>query len=181
MSQKLLPSYDLRIACNFPEKTYQPHATAITDYPVLRRAIRDKRLFCPVITTNRALRKVRKAKCDVLETLPYLQMKSIHPSIGINSGQLAALYAAKHSKEIHLYGFDSVFYDDLSSSTDSIIPHSSKENLVKIHKTHIVWRKYWNHILTTHSQVNFIFITENQKLESRTGELFTGPEGESLQ
>lgn len=180
MSQKLLATYDLRIACNFPETRFSPHATAITDYPVLRRAIRDKRLFCPVITTNRALRKVRKAKCDVLETLPYLQMKSIHPNIGINSGQLAALYAAKHSKEIYLYGFDSVFYDDLSSSTDSIIPHNNKENLVKIHKNHITWRKYWNHILAIHSHVNFIFITENQKLESKTGELFTGSEGEQL-
>lgn len=173
MKKKSENDFEMSLGCNFPPPNV--HATAVTDYPVLRQALRDKIISCPVIVTDRALRKVRRQKFEILDVIPYLQVKSIHSSYGINSGHLAALYAAKHFYEVHLTGFDSVFRDDLTSSTDNFIPKNAKR-LTETHKLHIVWRAYWNYIFRQHSNINFIFHDPEYHFESKTDKLLSSPE-----
>jgi hypothetical protein len=58
-----------------------------------------------------------------------------------NAGHHAVLYHSKMTSEIHLWGFDSLFSQDLTSQTDAIIPRHTRPPL----NNH--WHPIWLEIL----------------------------------
>jgi len=77
-----------------------------------------------------------------------------------NAGLHAVDYAATLTKEIHLWGIDSIFSQDLTSQMDNLVPRPKRPPLNKW------WRPHWQQLFETHSTVCFyIHIPQGETCE----------------
>lgn len=67
-----------------------------------------------------------------------------------NAGLHATEYATRLSKKIHLWGFDSLFSDDLTSQMDALVPRNSRPPLNKW------WRPHWQALFDANPTVDFV-------------------------
>mgnify|MGYP000141471507 CR=1 FL=1 len=78
-----------------------------------------------------------------------------------NAGLHAVEYSTRHSKEIHLWGFDSMFSQDLTSQMDTLVPRPGRPKLNKW------WRPYWQALFLEHSTTKFVIhIPQGENCES---------------
>lgn len=125
------------IACNLPQHKHKYNSLSIIDSIVVRK-MRELKYTpkVPVYCTEKVKELAQKLNIEgdwlpVYELLP----KS-------NSGHHAVMYSAQHTQQaIHLWGFDSMWSNDLQSQVDAVIPRHKRPQL----NTH--WRPLWNTIL----------------------------------
>jgi hypothetical protein len=67
-----------------------------------------------------------------------------------NAGLHAARYNAQLTKEIHLWGFDSLYSDVLESQMDTLVPRHSRPPLNKW------WRPHWQELFDEFQQIEFV-------------------------
>lgn len=120
------------IACNVPQHEFEYHALALID-PKVVHYMRVQRWHpqTMVLCTPHTLELIHKYDLQV-RAEPSLQNKHRW-----NTGHcLVDLY--KH-REIHLWGMDSMFSDDLTSQVDRVIPRHARPKLNK--HWHPIWEK----------------------------------------
>jgi len=139
------------IACNIPQHGYGYNTLSIIDnQPVTW--MKNNRYIprVPVYCTNQVKERARQLNIggdwfDVYE----------HKSRW-NSGLHAANHAADYSKEIHLWGFDSMFSDDLTSQMDSLVPRNGRPPLNKH------WHPLWQGLFEEHYDTVFVIHAYNE-------------------
>lgn len=77
-----------------------------------------------------------------------------------NAGIYAVEYSIRHSNEIHLWGFDSMYSNDLTSQMDTLVPRPGRAPLNKW------WRPNWRKLFELHPDVKFsIHIPKGERCE----------------
>ena len=167
---------DLFVGCNFSNPKLQPDYTVIMDAKPMIKLFEGYKLSIPAVISDRCKRLVEKEKggwrklptdaINVIDTMPM-----IHPNgykYPMNSGHHATLYAIKQNintvKEVHLWGFDSFWTDDISSNSDI---HFRGGKITTRPRKPVVnkWRMHWDKIFADHDQhINFIIETTNKNL-----------------
>lgn len=73
-----------------------------------------------------------------------------------SAGHLAVHYTCVrlHPSDLHMWGFDSMFSYDLSSSSDLILESDRRE--VNRFRMNSLWRPIWNNLFDEMSNVNFV-------------------------
>jgi hypothetical protein len=79
-----------------------------------------------------------------------LRLKPVYAKISrMNSGLYATEYFAKQHRDIHIWGMDSLFSDDLTSEMDSKVPRPHRPQLNRW------WRPHWNRIFQENPDTRF--------------------------
>ena len=149
-------NYDLVICCNIPQHGYRYDVISIID-PQPVRLIELKKLnlgkiWCPP-DTYRASRNKKLAG----EWSPLYKRKSWY-----NSGLIAIDYVCENYddlKEIHIWGFNSLYKNDFHSQMDNLVIRKRNRNLNKY------WIPRWNEVLSKYPNINFYaHIPESENL-----------------
>lgn len=138
---------DVVIGCNIPCEGFSVDATVITDVEVVWIIGNNPELInCPLILSTTAYEKMKELKIDTaFEIHDVFVPRDWH-----TSGHYAALYLtnAVECDTINLWGFDSYFVNDASSTTDLILPKSGGVFYKQ-------WRQSWNDIFAAHPKVKY--------------------------
>jgi hypothetical protein len=164
------PSEHEFIGCNFSNTELCPDYTVIVDVKPIMKLFEGYKLSIPAVISDRCVKYIekdnggwRKLASDAINVIDTIEM--IHKNgwkYPMNSGHHATLYGIKKHghelKTIYLWGFDSFWTHDISSSSDVHFRNSTAPRIREPVTTE--WRKYWNEIMKEHSSINFI-IKEN--------------------
>lgn len=127
--------YDIVIGCNIPWATVD--ATIICDQEIVDILKKDLTLIqVPVIISNIVYERMKELRIvDEFTVLKVFKPKDWHNS---------ALYAVDYlmeqqANEIHVYGCDSIFENDISSTTDKHLDKKMDSDMFLRH-----WRKEWH-------------------------------------
>lgn len=124
------------VACNIPQHGHRYQGLSIIDpKTIVFMKNSGWRPRTPVFCTEQIRNVARKHNIEgdffpVYDTVPRK-----------NSGHHAVTWMQGFSTEIHLYGFDSIFSDDLTSQCDAVIPRHTRPPLNKY------WHPIWQEIL----------------------------------
>lgn len=136
--------YDYVVACNIPQHTIKYNALSIIDErPLTYMKNSSWRPRVPVMCNTQVKRYAHKTN---IEGDWFDVYERVHRW---NSGHLAALYYSQQCKTVHLWGFDSLFSDDLTSQVDSVIPRHGRPKLNKH------WHPIWLEVFAK-SKCNFV-------------------------
>lgn len=164
------PQKGLKIVCNLPPmEVPNTYTTVMVDFKMMK-AIHDKHLVVPGDWVLGA----RPKKWMELRPDFYVkyanQIKEFYTVLpkyaanytDFNCGHMATHYIANKLKrtEIHMYGFDSIFDFDITSSSDLYLKSSRDNNNTQRLTTK--WRPIWEGIFNEFKDVNFV-------LYNRTG------------
>lgn len=132
------------------------------------------KLNIPAVISDRCVKFIEKDKggwrklpddaITVIDTIEMIHEKG--RKYPMNSGHHATLYAIEQHqdtvKTVHLWGFDSFWTDDISSSSDNHFRDGMKPR----ERTPVAkdWRLYWDEIFDKHRNINFIIEGDNEKL-----------------
>lgn len=154
--------HNLFIGCNFSDPvTLKPHYTIIVDIrPIIKLTPGDAKLGIPAVLSKRAFNQIQKTyggwgrypkdKIVVHDTIDVIQDKSVHKTLPMNSAQHGVCYALQKESirgDIHLWGCDSFWTDNISSTTDKWVRPTETRGRVKPDLT-AVWNAYWRKIFT---------------------------------
>ena len=154
---------DILVGCNFSEDWLNPHFVSIIDLSTMRKIV-DTDIVCrfPAVIADRCMDyakdnaiKIESYQLTILDTIPLKKIKSIGRHIPMNSGQHGLLYAMEKNPEIrniHIWGTDSFWTDDISSSSDQHIRKSDSRVNPRIAR---IWKGYWDHIFTSNPDHRF--------------------------
>lgn len=138
--------YDLVICCNIPQHGYKWDIISIIDPQPVRVIEKSKlnlgKIWCPPDTHKTASNKNLLGDWN-----PVYKRKPWY-----NSGLIAVDYVCqkyKGLKEIHLWGFDSIYQDYFHSQMDNLVPRKRKKNLNKY------WVPKWKEVVSKYSNVIF--------------------------
>lgn len=129
---------DYILGCNIPNKEFKVDATVICDEEIvwiLKENI--KLINVPIIISNKAFEKMKELKIlGGFNIIKVFQVKDWYS---------AAHYATEYLIElkyddIHVWGCDSIFTDDISSTTDNYISKKDIKNAKFISN----WRRIWH-------------------------------------
>lgn len=163
------------VGCNFSDPELRPDYTVIMDTKPIIKLFGGYKLSIPAVISDRCIKYIEKEKSgwrkipsDAINVIDTIEM--IHEKgwkYPMNSGHHATLYAIKkHGNElktIYLWGFDSFWSHDISSTSDVYFRNDTAPKLRE--PVVVEWRKYWNNIMTEHAHINFIIRgNENEKL-----------------
>ena len=131
-----VPNAHYTIACNIPQHTIKYNALSIIDNrPLDFMKERGWKPRVPVFCTPEVQTRSRKFN---LEGDWFAVYERKHRW---NAGHHAVLHHNTMAQQIHLWGFDSLFSQDLTSQTDAIIPRHHRPPL----NNH--WHPIWREIL----------------------------------
>lgn len=166
------PSKGIKVTCNLPPfKVENVWATCMVDFKMMK-AMRDEHVHVPGDWILGARPK------KYIETYPNLRIKWIdhikefytelpdyvNNFTDLNCGHMAVHYSANKLRgtEIHLYGFDSMFDDDMKSCTDSyLVSDRSDENNIRLINN---WRPIWKNMFEEFSETQFILHYKHNNL-----------------
>lgn len=77
----------------------------------------------------------------------------------VNAGHHALLHFGNLHQEIHLWGFDSMFSEDLTSQSDVIIPRNQRPKLNKH------WYPQWCNIMDNITATVYVHVPQGKQLE----------------
>jgi len=158
---------DLFVGCNFSDPELRPNYTVIMDAKPMMKLFEGYRLTIPAVVSDRCEKYIEKEKggwrklspesIKVIDTI-----KMSHPKgskYPMNSGHHATIYAIEQNidtvKEVHLWGFDSFWTDDISSRSD--IHFKGAEMVSRIREPVVKdWRKYWEEIFEKYNDIKFV-------------------------
>lgn len=127
--------FDIVIGCNIPWTKVD--ATVICDIEIIDLLKKDFTLIqVPVIISTIVFERLKEFKMvDKFTILDVFKPKDWH-----NAAHYAADYLmTKEVNEVHLYGCDSIFEEDISSVTDEVV-----EKNMNLDKFIRKWRKVWD-------------------------------------
>lgn len=153
-------SSDIFVGCNFSDIELDPTYTTIIDVNAIRKLCKPETplLQIPAIVSKRSYKYLTdKDKVTVLDIIEIEQDRSISSNLTMNAGQHGLLYALRNNpkhQEIHIWGTDSFWGDDLVSASDEIMrpKHTIPRIRPQITRT---WRKYWSKIFEAYSDRTF--------------------------
>lgn len=147
------PTSDYVIACNIPQHSIKYNCLSIIDTrPLTYMRETGWRARVPIYCTQQVKEQARKLNIEG-DWFDVYERKNRW-----NSGHHAVDYHASMAQEMHLYGFDSLFSNDLTSQCDTIIPRYARPPLNKY------WHPIWDIILTNVSCKIFVHIPEGNQL-----------------
>jgi hypothetical protein len=155
-------SEGIRVGCNFAHKDLGLTWTMIADVKPVKKLYEGIELPCPAVLSERAhafvagkTLKLDEKRLTIHKVVPFLRIKQVHPKWGMNSAQHAVWYGIGEFQptEVHLWGCDSLWTTDITSTTDAIV----HKDIVFMNNQHIyrTWRDLWSYIFKFHSNVNF--------------------------
>lgn len=123
------------IVCNIPQHGIKHQGISIIDGEVL--AWMKKHNYHPTVPVycTQTIKSMAQSKNIGGEWLPVYERKNRY-----NAGLHAAEYLTRFSKQIHLWGFDSMWSTDITSQMDTLIERARPRPL------HEWWRPLWNDI-----------------------------------
>lgn len=138
------PNNHYVIGCNVPQHGFRCDALSIIDnQPIVWMRNNSWAPRVPVFCTDTA-RDYARTKDISGDWMSVYQKRERY-----NAGLHAARYSATLSKNIHLWGFDSLFSDLLDSQMDKLVPRYRRPPLNKH------WRPHWNELFDEFTDVNF--------------------------
>lgn len=164
------------VGCNFSDIKYRPDYTVIMDAKPIMQFCGGYKLKIPAVISDRCVNYIEKdlrgweklpADAFVLvDIVPMIHDKAMF-KFPMNSGHHATLYAIERNKDtaskVYLWGFDSLWSNDISSKTDEIV-HRTPGPRVRPTVAD-TWRQYWDRIFDSHSHIIFKLVgEENEKL-----------------
>jgi hypothetical protein len=138
---------DYVVGCNIPGDDFSVDATVICDEEIVWVLKNDPSLIhCPVIVSNKAYEKMKEFRIDGHFDIHHVfVVKDWH-----NSAHYAAEFLLEFGcNELNVWGCDSIFKDDLSSTTDVYV---KKEPDTQRFVNN--WRQVWNDIFQRYPNVN---------------------------
>jgi len=162
------PASDVFVGCNFSDPALKPDFVSLIDVSAIKAYLQGHLPAAPVVLSDRALEYADSVSSDwrdrgiEVEAVMYLiRDPSISKDLAMNSAQHGVMYSvlaySDHS-EIHLWGIDSFWTDDMESSTDRIARPESRGRRVRPQITRS-WRRYWSKIFKEYPEHRF-FIHE---------------------
>jgi len=177
------PNSDVFVGCNFSDVDLRVDYTVLIDARAMKQFTRGDRgyeLKIPAVLSSRAYKyldkdagwnKVAPGKIDIRDVMPLERDRGISKRLAMNSGQHATVYSIRqHSdhNEVHLWGIDSFWSNDLESATDRIVRPDQKTKRVRPAVTR-QWNGYWHKIFTDYSNHDFVIHKpiEETKIDDR--------------
>lgn len=147
---------DFVLGCNIPGDDFSVDATVICDEEIIWVLKNDPTLVsCPIIISTKAYEKMKELRIDSLFTIHHV----FRPKDWHNTAHYAAEFLAEFGcDEIRIWGCDSIFQDDISSSTDRyVVKDDTKGDRFTRH-----WRRVWNDIFDSYPAIEFNVIRIEQ-------------------
>lgn len=138
---------DYVLGCNIPGDEFSVDATVICDEEIVWVLKNDPTLIdVPIIISNKALEKMKELRIDNLFTIHHVfKIKDWH-----NSAHYAAEFLLDYGcDELHIWGCDSIFKEDISSTTDAYV--NKEPDTIRFVKH---WRKVWDDIHANYPHAN---------------------------
>lgn len=147
---------DYVLGCNIPSDKYSVDATVICDEEIVWVLKNDPSLIeVPIIVSTKVWEKMKELRIDKLFTIHHV----FKPKDWYNTAHYAAEFLAEYGcNEINVWGCDSIFQDDISSTTDKYV-HKEDTKGDRFTKQ---WRRVWNDIFDSYSTVKFNVIRIEQ-------------------
>lgn len=140
-------SADVVIGCNIPGEGFSVDATVICDPEVVWLLKNNPELvWCPLVVTAPAYEKMKELRIvDQFEILDVLRVRDWY-----TSGHYAAYYLTNiiSCKTIDVWGCDSYFVNDATSTTDLLIPKSGDLFFRQ-------WRQSWDALFDGNRDVTY--------------------------
>lgn len=145
-------SGDFVLGCNIPNERFSVDATVVCDEEIIWILKSDPSLItCPLILSTKAYEKLKELRLEDKFVIHHV----FKPKEWYNTAHYAAEYLAEFGcSHINIWGCDSIFENDISSSTDAYV---KKEDKVGDRFTK-QWRRIWNDIFASYSNVNFVVL-----------------------
>lgn len=132
------------IGCNIPTHRIPVNALSIIDnQPIVWMKNNNWHPRVPVYCTAQAKAVAQKNNRQG-DWMPVYEKRERY-----NAGLHAALYASNLTTTVHLWGFDSLFSNDLTSQMDALVPRNSRPPLNKW------WRPHWLELFITNKTVDY--------------------------
>ena len=176
---------DIVVGCNFSSPEISPDFVCIMDLSAMRKIVDESDIVVdyPAVITDRCSEYMDKnihkigTRLQALDVIKTRIIKSINRNIPMNSGQHGLLYAIEKNpnvSQIYIWGMDSFWTDNISSSTDEIIKKNKQIQNPRIAR---IWRNYWNHIFKKYTDTHKfnIFALEDFKIVHSNVTSFTLP------
>jgi hypothetical protein len=162
------------VGCNFSDDRLRVDYTVMMDVKALMKFYSGHKISMPLIISDRCEKyievqrggwdKIPQGLFSHLDTIPMIHHAG--SKFPLNSGHHATLYAIKANysniKNVHLWGFDTFWSDNLQSNTDSIVDRTpgtrTKANVAK------EWREFWVKIFSDHPNIMFTVHSNNLTL-----------------
>ena len=172
LDRNVWPESDIFVGCNFSDEALRPHYTVIVDMRAMKqfRCAKSKgqTLNIPAVISDRANKyiaeetggwdKVPEGRINVIEVIPLERDRKVSKKLAMNSGQHAVIHAIRNypaEKEVHIWGTDSLWSNDIVSATDKIVrPHHKGPRLRP--RVTTKWMRYWKKILRDHPNHHFM-------------------------
>ena len=140
-------SGDVVIACNIPGEGFSADATVITDTEIVWLMKNNPELItCPLIISKPAYEKMKE-----LRIVDRFEIHEVFTPVDwYTSAHYATMFLTKTIKcdRIDIWGCDSYFVDDASSTTDSYVPKSGDVFYKQ-------WRNSWARIFRDNPHVYY--------------------------
>lgn len=137
---------DYVVACNVPKHKHNYKVLSIIDQKVLLYLQNNRTAIHPVeIWCTPEIKRYAEAK-----SLPGTYKDVYKKRHRWNSGHLAVEHMAKTHNEIHMWGMDSMFKDDLTSLMDDRVKRPQRPNLNK------EWRPNWSTVFKQAPNTRFV-------------------------
>jgi hypothetical protein len=145
-------SGDFTLGCNIPGKEFSVDATVICDEEIIWILKNDPTVIdCPLIISNKAFEKLKELRLEKHFVIHHV----FKAREWYNTAHYAAEYLAEFGcDQIDVWGCDSIFENNISSTTDVYV---KKEDTVGDRFTR-QWRRIWNEIFDSHSNIKFTVI-----------------------
>ena len=174
---------DVVVGCNFSDSKISPDFVSIIDLATMKKIADDSTavVHYPAVITDRCSdykekneRKISQ-RLKVLDVVQTRQIRKIDKNIPMNSAQHGLLYAIEkytEANQVFIWGIDSFWTDNISSSTDRIIKKNKQVENPRISR---IWRNYWHHIFQKYSDTHHftIFALESVEIDEKNVSVFT--------
>jgi hypothetical protein len=158
------------VGCNFSDIRFRPDYTVIMDAKPMFEVYGGMNIEIPVVLSDRCETfivkdkkgwdKLRDEAFTFVDTITMIHDKANGYNFPMNSGHHATMYAIKRNegviKEVHLWGFNTFWSDDLKSNTDLIVKRNATNRSRPNPRVSNEWRKYWKTLFNTNSNISFI-------------------------
>lgn len=167
----------LFIGCNFSDEKLRPDLTIMIDAKAIMQFYQGHKLNIPLVISNTCEKFILNEKggwgslapdaFQLVEVIDQIKIRSVSDSYPMNSGHHGVWYAtSKHPdtiKDIHLWGTDVFWSNDLASNTDTIVGRDGGPRIRD--SVALAWRNYWLYLFSQNQNVNFhIKIQEGKEL-----------------
>jgi hypothetical protein len=141
---------DFVIGCNIPGDAFSVDATVIADEEIVWILKSTPNIIqCPIIVSTKAWEKMKELRIDDQFTILHV----FKPKEWYNAAHYAADFLLEFGEcdGINIWGCDSIFQDNIESTTDQFVKKENTADMKFIRN----WRRIWDDIFDQNPNVNF--------------------------